>query len=323
MRRKCMPWPVAVLVLLLALVASAEPTASDGTAMTPDLRPRFVQGRGARYEFWTLRDQDITLNLNGQSQAATTRMEVTGQATWAVERVKPDGSASCVMTLDWIVVTLTTADGATLNNDSRRASGDSEQIHQMLRAMAGVPVRIDVAADGTIRGAAGVEAVRRRAGADLRVPDELDFMETAADLATIPVAPAQALPGRSWDYAALWNHDMGKLQAQTRYALVGVEEIAGIPVATVAGASSLRLEPDMSKFPKTGPDGSPAPRIDIKLTAGKAATQVLFDLQRHEAVGRNTTQETQIETRVRYQSQAITRTSREFVQSQALRLDEW
>jgi hypothetical protein len=310
------------MFLSLPTAARGESPAPNDPLQAPDLRPRFRQGQVSRYQIWTLRNQDITVNMNGQNQTASTGMEVTGEATWAIDLVRADGSASCVMTLDWIAVTLTASDGSSLQNDSRRSSGDNEMMHRILRAMAGVPMKIEVAPDGTIRGSSGSDAVKRRAGGEIKTPDDLDFMESASDLATLAGAPAQATPGRSWDTAATWNHDMGKLQQQTRYTLASLEEIAGIPVATVTGSASLRLEPDMSKFPKTSPDGSPAPKVDIRMTSGKASMQVMVDLQRHEAVGRNTVQESVIETRVRLQNQSLTRTTRERVQSQALRIEE-
>lgn len=294
--------------------ADAREAAVDGV----NLRPRPRAGQLTRYEVWSLRDQSSQVSFNGRDQTIATRFEVKGVVTWKVDRVGSDGSSTCSLNTEWLAITLTGPDGGVQNADSRKAAGDNEQMQRLLKAMAGVVVKIEVAPDGSIRSASGVDAIRKRAGQGVNVPDENDFIESASDTATIPFAPVSAADGASWDAAYSWNHEMGRLLHSTKYTLVGVEKIAGIPVATVNAAGKLRLETDPSKLPQ----GPGAPRVDVKLLSGTWTSQILFDLLRHEAVGRNTTQTTRIEVKARVENQTITRVVDETIQSQALRIEE-
>jgi hypothetical protein len=290
---------------------------------TIDLRPRFQPGQTSRYEIWTLRETGVTLAASGRSQSLATRLEIKGEVAWSVEKVNPDGGAVCVMTIDWMTADYTNPQGETTQNDSRRASGGTEAIHKVIRAMAGVPVRVEVGADGSILNASGAEAIERKIGKALHPPDDLDFMESAADLATVIAAPAAAKIKDQWTADNTWNHDMGKMRVALDQTLGSVEEIAGIPVATVTGMAKLTLQPDVTKvLPREALEGPNAAKVDIRLVSGTLTTQVMFDLQRHEAVGRNSTQETQIEMRVRVADQTMTRTINETLQSQALRIEE-
>ena len=98
--------------------------------------------------------------------------------------------------------------------------------------------------------------------------------------------------------------------------LSGVERIAGIPVATVEGKTTFTLDADTSGLP---PD---APPVNITLLGGEQHTQVLFDLLRHETVGRNITQSIQYQISVAIGDRTLVRTIDETVQSQVLRIAE-
>jgi hypothetical protein len=62
--------------------------------------------------------------------------------------------------------------------------------------------------------------------------------------------------------------------------------------------------------------------VDVRLIAGQVDTQVMFDLQRHEAVGRNTVEQREFDIRIRTEEAAFTNHIREIIQGQALRLSE-
>jgi hypothetical protein len=308
---------LVVLLLCVPALAADAPAAKapDQAPDTADLRPRFVAGRTARYDVWTLRDQQSTIKAGADTRSFGSRLEVRGQITWRVERVRPDGSATCVMTMDYLTADLTPSDGPMQHNDTRQSKGDSDTLHTLLRAMAGVPVRCEVAADGSIDKVAGTDGVRRKLPADVDAPDDLDYVETAADLATICGAPAATGLGAAWNQDFIWNHEVGRLHQAMRYTLAGVEEIAGIPVATVNGTAKLKIEVDRSKLPADA-------QVDVRLTAGDLTTQVMFDLQRHEAVGRNSYETRQIEAKIRAGDQSLIRVLNETIQSQALRIAE-
>ncbi|MCE9592453.1 MAG: hypothetical protein K8S99_18255 [Planctomycetes bacterium] len=324
-------WPVlacmaAALALTVPLRAEADakgdgkPKADPAPAATEgiNLRPRLVEGRRSRYSGWTLRQQNMSMSLNGQSRTAATRMEVNSEVTWTVDHVKSDGSASCTMTVDWLTVTLTGAEGETKSVDSRRSSGDPETLYRLAKALTGLPVKVEMAADGSVISATGAEAIKRRLGNDIPAPTDLDFMESATDLASIALAPAQAAIGTRWDASFAWSHEMGTLYQAMKYTVVSEEEVEGIPLATVTGRATLRLEVDPSKLPPAG-----GPKVDVKLVRGTVDTQVMFDLQRGEAVGRNTTQQTLIEVKIHLPNNVtMQRTVDETLQGQALRISE-
>jgi hypothetical protein len=312
-----------LVVLTLTLLATLtgpvtcfadEPPQNDKPEI--NLRPVPIAGRTSRFEFWSQRDQLISMRGLGNSESVTTRMVMKGNCTWTVDHARSDGSSTSVMTFDWITIDLTMPDGSVQTCDSRLNRGDNETVHKLLRAMAGVPVKCEVNSDGSIRRATGFDEVKRRAGEGIRPPDELDFIESASDLATLPFAPAEIEVGRSWDGAFEWNHDMGKLQQTLRYTLAGVEEIEGISVATVTATGKSRLTPDQAKLPQGGP------RIDVRLLEGSVRSQVIFDLNRHEAVGRHGDESRKIEMTVRLPQGTVTRTLDETIQSQTLRIAE-
>lgn len=315
---------MTTLILSCSLPARAQDgdmeESGPATAAQPqtlDLRPQPVNGRVTRYQVWSQRHQTITMRSGPRAETASTQLQVNGQVTWTIDRAKSDGGSTCTMTMDWLTADLTLPDGTVQHNDSRQGRGETETVHRLLRAMAGVPIRVEVAADGSVQSVSGVDAVKRRVGEDLKSPDTLDFMESASDLATLPKAPASATPGRSsWDTNFTWNHDAGKLQQSIRHSLRGVEEIEGIPIAIIEGSGKLRLFPDLSQLPAN------SPKIDVRMTAGQINTQVLYDLQRHEAVGRHSNETRRIEMTVRLPQGTITRTLDEHLQSQALRIAE-
>lgn len=282
------------------------------------LRPRWVEGRRTRYEGWTQRRQSMAMSFNGQNRTAETLMEARNGVTWTVDRVKSDGSASCTLVIDWMTFSFTGSDGQTQTVDSRRASGEPEAIHRLVKAIAGLPVKIEMAADGSVISSTGADAIKRRMNSDSGVPDDRDFMETANELAAIAGAPLEAQVGSRWDAVFAWRHEMGTLHHSMRYTVTSEEDVAGIPIATVTGRASLKLELDPSKLPPAG-----GPKLDVKLQKGSVETQIMFDMQRGEAVGRNTLQQTTIDVRVRFpNNMTMVRTINETLQNQTLRLSE-
>ena len=300
----------------------AAPASDEEAAdQSVDLRPRFVQGRTARYSFWGQRNRNLTMSLGETSKTVSVHRVAEGEVTWRVEDVADDGSATCVMTLDWITVKVTAPDGQEIFNDSREADGDNETVQKQMEAMVGAPVRVTVAADGSVTGVTGVDAIRQQAP-EGAAPEDLDFMETASELATIPFAPAELAVGEGFNAQFEWLQDIGISPATATmahdgaYTLVSVEELAGVPVANVEGKTSLSMEVDLSKAPAN------AQSMEIRLVSGQVTSQVMFDLWRHETVGRNTVQTTQIEMVVPIGDRTLTRTIDETAQSQTLRIAE-
>jgi len=291
-------------------------------AKTYDLRPRWTPGQSAHYEVWTRRTQHATVTLGNQSRSTNLTMTSEGEITWAVDKVKPDGSAVCTMTLDWLTLEYSPGGGKTLKNDSRKGSGDIEPFHALLKAMAGVPIKVSVGPDGTITKVQGVKAVRAKIKPELKdtVPQDLDFIETATDLATLVAAPGSVQVGKKWKTDLKWTWSdapfKGYMHHDMTFTLSGVEDVAGVPIAVVDGRSKLKLELDRSDLP----DGMPP--FDVKLVKGELLSQVMFDLTRSEAVGRNSIQTTTIDVTIRMPNATITRRVEQTLQGQALRVEE-
>jgi len=283
------------------------------------LRPNFVEGRTATYEVWTLRETANAFEVRGQQRDTTTRMEITGEMTWTVQRVRADGTATCELVYDWLAIELTGPDGATSSADSRKGKGDVPPLHAIITALSGSPLTFTVTAEGVVEDIKGVEAIRRAIGDQGNPPKEIDFIEAATDLALLAAAPEAAKPGDDWEVPFAWSHEMGTLNHETEYELVSVEEVAGLPLATVTATSELDLELDPEKLPPAGGNG---PKVDVKLTDANKVEQILWDLSRHAAVGRNSVLQTTIQVNISFNGNQATRTVTERVQNQALRISE-
>ena len=283
-----------VLILLAALALSGPVWADANSAATGgeqgiDLRPRFTEGRTARYSVWTLRSISNSASVGEHTRSFDQETTTEGEVSWTVKQVHPDGSASCVMLVHWMTWSGRLPDGSVVVNDSREPTGDNEEAHRLVVAMCDVPLTFEVSADGTVNDVSGIDAISNAVDQDQRVPDALDFMESATDLALVAAAPPATAAGDEWDAQFTWNHNFGPMHQRMKYSLDSVEQVEGIRVATVTGRASLELEVDPAKIPAAGPP------LDIQLTEGDLRTQIMFDLSRHEAVGRNTVEERVVE----------------------------
>ncbi len=312
---------VAGLAVVAVLMLSISPALAEDDP-SYNLRPQWSPGQTARYEVWSSRTQHATVTLGGQSRTTDLTMVSEGEITWVVDKVKPGGAATCTMTIDWLTLDYTPEDGKTLKNDSRKGSGDIEPFHALLKAMSGVPIKVTVGPDGTVTKVQGVKAVGAKIKPELKemVPDDLDFIETATDLASLVAAPESLQIGKKWKAGQKWTWSdspfEGYMHHDMSFTLSGVEEVAGLPIAVVDGRSKLKLELDRSDLP----DGMPP--FDVKLIKGELQTQVMFDLSRAEAVGRNSIQTTTIDVTIRMPNATITRRVEQTLQGQSLRIEE-
>jgi hypothetical protein len=281
-----------------------------------NLRPRFEEGQRSRFEFWIQTETTEQLTVRGETREAASRSTVEGQIRWEVLDVASDGSAECLLVFEWITLEAEGPDGEMLEVDTRESDAEAGPA-AMLRAMTDVDLVCEVNADGSIESVDGSERIAERAGAGTKAPSMRDLIKTASDLATLPHAPQQAAPGSSWQIGFPWNHALGVLHHETVFRLRSVERIAGIPVANVEAEAELKLEPDTDRLPEQLQE-----RTTIRFNGGEARSQIIFDLDRHEAVGRNSTRRTDLELEISLpQGPPLTRRIRERVQSQVLRLE--
>ncbi|MEM8738161.1 MAG: hypothetical protein AAGG38_06745 [Planctomycetota bacterium] len=297
--------------------------ASTSLETIVDLRPRWTAGQTARYSFWNRFDKSAEQELGDRSMTLDTTAEAQGELIWTVDRVSPDGTSECTMTLIWMVFDTTPSQGERMVADTRKsATAENGPMHELLSAMTGVELKVEVAADGHIVSVDGLPKIRAKTSQPGFVPSELDFKETASDLASLAFAPSPrgdggTPPGQTWKAAFTWDHELGAMNHRWKYTLEGVENLGGLPVAVVKGEAKLKLEPDLSDRP---PD---APPVNIRLREGWAETQVLFDLTRHEAVGRHSTATERIELTVPLpDGRRLVRTMTDVSTSQILRIGE-
>ncbi|MEM9418661.1 MAG: DUF6263 family protein [Planctomycetota bacterium] len=324
-RMKKLAATLALLTVLLGVVTFAlAEQPSDGEPATIDLGPRWVDGQTSRYEFWNQMEQTVHLKLGDQSQTSSSTIEVEGEVTWEVNKVKADGSSVCTMTLDWMSYVNTPSEGKTVSVDSRKSpSADTKAMHELLAAMAGVELTIEIAPDGHVTKVKGVDKMKRKTSQPDFVPSELDFEETASDLAAIAYAPkpfalTPSGAGKSWKADFRWDHDMGKMDQKWTYDLARVEDIAGVQVAVVTGEGKFKLDPEVDKDRPAD-----APPVNVKLLEGSAESEVLFDLSRHEAVGRHSFSNEKVLVTVQFpDGRKFERTITEETVGQVLRLSE-
>lgn len=315
-------WPCLAVALLLGppgVFASDPSPDSPDIHARADLRPHFAVGRSATYDLWTQRTTRVVLRAGSNTRTQDSSVEFQGRIRWSVNQLRADGSASCTMTTEWIAATVTAPDGSTQVSDSRRPRGRGERLDELLRALASHPIRCEVAADGSVLRITGGDTVRRALSDPDSGPSDRDFIETATGLATLHASPSDLPVGRSWSTRHQWDHELGELREDAAHTLSGIEVIAGVPVASVASRSRLRLDPDDSKLPGPGPNG---PKVDVRMTAGDIDSQTLYDLWRHEAVGRNSITRRGIEIRLSFPQGTITRSIQDTIHGQIIRVAE-
>lgn len=274
----------ALLCVLPAAAQDAEPTS---------LRPSWEVGRTTTYEFWSKTQKTEDAVIFDQPQNKTTTFYSEGQASWTVDRVNDDGSALCTMKLLKMKFTAEYDGQEPLVLDSENPEGDGNVFDSLLSAMVSTPLTITMKPDGTVESIEGVDALQAAAGQEAQdadvIPEELDFIESATEMATLLSAPEQATVGQTWNAKNTWNHESvipnidTKADWDTTYTFASLGQIAGVPIATIKSESRVELKPDLSDLPEGASD------VDIRFDSVTATGEALYDLSRNEVVARNKT----------------------------------
>lgn len=304
------------LACLVVVVLGGSAVAQDQPTEPIDLRSHWQQGQTSRYEFWTMIEQEAHISLGDQSDTQANTIEITGEVTWRIDRVSPDGSAEASMTLDWMNY-VSEGGSAKTENDSRKPTGDVPPMHKLLQAMTGTALKVSLAPDGHVTDVKGLDAMKAKTDQPEFLPTQLDFEETASDLAALAFAPQAAVVGKPWKADFRWEHDLGHMKQAWTYELDHVEEIAGLPIAVVTGSAKLQLDVDPEQRP------ADAPPVDIKLADGRATNQIYYDLTRGEAVARHGTNTESVQITLNLpDGRRFSRTLNETLTSQLLRIEE-
>ncbi len=299
--------------LLLVLVSPATLMAADTEPF--NLQPLFTVDRSARYSVWTRRESVVEMDFGGRSRQFKRDTTVEGEITWTVKKVNADGSAQCVMVIDWLSATVINPDGRTVVADSRKSSSDSPPLHEAVRALSNTPITFDLAANAVIKKVDGLRDVQRKLK-DLPKDafTDADLMETAYDLAILGSAPSAASPGATWTHDMDRTHEVGTFHVQMKYELAGTELIEGQMIANVRGDGRLRFE--------AGADARQA-NVDVSLRDAESQEQVMWDLNRHEVVGRNESRRYTLSMKIPIGDRGTARqTMTDSVQNQSLRIAE-
>jgi hypothetical protein len=302
---------VAAAVGLMPVVSDAQ-----NQPASVNLQPDWEAGQTARYRFNQTRERTQSLQAGDRQRQQTTTTQITGEAIWRVQSIRPGGGAQCRLRYDWARMVLTGPKGQQKINDSREASGDVEPIHNLLNAMTEHALTVTVASDGTIAEVTGGDAIRGALDNASMAPSQRDLRRTAAKMAAIPAGPASVTTGRTWNHRFTESHPLGVMRFDAEYELAGLETIASIPIATITVTAEMQLEPKQRNRPAN------APAVDTRLLESNYRSQVMFDLMRREAVGRFTRQLQVVEQTMSMQGRTLTQRMTEKVESDLLRIDE-
>ncbi len=301
------------LTLLVVLLIASTTFAQDAPILT-DLRPLWQTGQTATYRATTTRKTRTSVEAGEHSRSGETQIAVNADVTWRVTEANEDGGGTGEMIIDDITLTITGMNGQTSTADGRGAGGEKlKSLDDLLGAMRGVVVTVNVDSTGHISSVSGWETIKNNAGKMGDTLEERDFVEMATDLAWLVGGQAGMKPGSQWDEQFNWSHEAGDLLHDSQYTFEGVEEIAGVPVAMVTRRSKLRLNPKM-------PDG--APPVDVRITGAKQQSQIMFDLSRHEVVGQHIDRNLTAQISMNIGPRTITTTIDEHVSTQLLRTSE-
>ncbi|QDU35442.1 hypothetical protein KS4_35230 [Poriferisphaera corsica] len=317
--------PITLLLTLLTILTaySSSLIAQDQQA-TYDLRPAtWKANQTTRYEFWNRRDRNINMSFAGDSRDSTDAYESTGETTWIVDRVNADGSSTCRMKIDWLKITLIGPTGDEVAVDSRENNpAPYEEYGNLLKAMCSAWLTYEIGADGSVNSVSGMDQMVSQVDNPDDLPTELDFIESASDLAQLIGPPPALVIGGSWQHDFRWSYNVGLpgvkafMNYDMDFTLTNVEDIETIPVATVDGTGSMTLEIDQASIP------AEAPPVNIRLINSSLQSQVLFDLTRSEAVGRNLSQDETINITISTPNGELLQVIQTKHQGQVLRLSE-
>jgi len=303
----------AVLTFALALAAVAAPARADEPV---DLRPKWEAGQTATYEFWTRVERSQTTAFGDRTSTSDMTTRYDGRLRWEVTEAG-EGGTTATMTLLWVKAEIAVGDADPQVIDTREASGDNEQVYAVLSAMAGKPLTITLSPDGTPTAIDGVDAVRNALAGDLEPlqPEDEELLETATGLAALPAAPADAEPGATWSTSFTWPHALGEATHDTTFTFERVSTMAGVPIAKVSATTDIELKPDREKI-------GDAEGVSVTMTGGTESAELLFDLDRHEMVARNSVQRSTVEIGLDTPQGRVSRTMTEAVHGQSIRVSE-
>lgn len=304
------------ITCLLTLLIPALASAQDQTLT---LRPAFKEGQTRTYEEWALWTTTTDVQFPGGVNNRQEILKVNALTRWEVLRVRPNGSATCKLSVDWIELQIeASARGETdrFTVDTRKGPGDHKPIHDSLSEVVNNPLTYTFAPDGTIEKVDGVNQRKLRidnVGLD-RLKQEAIF--GVASETQPGNLPATLREGSTWkqtlDGYAFENIN---LELPLQYQAQTITTIEDVPIAIVSVTARPKLiEPETPPLPPgaTPPDFQPGPT--------SYDSEIFFDLDRREVAARHSSQSQSYTLRLNAPNGNITVTRTEAIQSQSLRV---
>lgn len=301
-------------VILAAVVCVTRASLAAEPAV--NLQPRWHAGEQATYRFDTVRKQHITMSMGGHSRQAHTTIKVAGVVVWKVNHVADDGSASCTLTRKWMSATLIGPHGKKQVNDTRSGTANTPPIYNALQTLTQNPIHVTLAADGSVTNMTGLNVIKQQIKMKQLAPTKRSIKRFVTLLLPIAKAPKRAHVGTSWQYRFANRTRTGMMHFNVRYRLKSLQKIAGIPVATIEGRGRMRYNFDRSKLPPQ------APPINVSLRHGSFHTQIMFDLSRHETVGRHTFETRTMRMTVQIPNHTLERDMTQTVDQEVIRISQ-
>lgn len=327
MRLICRPYrltafalPMAMMLMMFAApdaFGQAEPPARP----TANLEPIWEDGQTSRYQSVTRRQVDQVRTIMGKTNKSRQLMVFDAKVKWEVLDAAEDGGGEVEMKIESLEMKMTGPDGKTYSASAKNADEPLASAQSLMKGLTSRPVKMRVAADGTIERVRGWEALADAAGDAGDSLTEQDFRELAVELALLPGGKAEATRGTTWEQAFNWSHEMGELKLDTEYKVVALERVAGVPLANVQAKSEVDFEIDREKFGQLG-QGGQGPKVDLKFRGGKQVGQIMFDLSRHEIVGHNINRQLKFQMDLDYKGRSFRQEMTHSMNTQVIRLDE-
>lgn len=303
------PLLATIGALLIVSLASAQ------EIETPiDLRPVWQDGQTAKYK--TITRRVTAAQVRGVGKPRTSVMDVTSIVNWQVVNANPDGGGKCVMTVEDLKVEVTSSSGEKKTVTKDRADEELKSVQQLIRGMIGKPVTVQVAKDGRVTSASGWQAIRNASGDAGKNLSETDFIESATELAPLTGGKQDADMAGKWSEKFTWDHEMGDLHLDSDFKVTGIESVAGIGLVTIEGESKTTFTPDNAKLNKGGP------QVNLKLAKGAEKQSIMYDLSRHEVVGRDVTRSLIFQMNIEYEGRKFQQIIQQQMRTQVLRMDE-
>lgn len=270
---------LTIAVMLLPLGSRAQDAAEAPEAPPIDLRPVWETGRISRYQLSTI--VNYTMHTASSPEPRTSAIQVTTESTWTVLEANPDGGGSCELMINKAELKLTGADGAVTTANDVEGEEGAEPYHQFAAGLVGTPITVEISPEGRVQSVAGWEPIRDNSGPLGAQLIDLDFREIAYKLAPLAGGTVEVAPGAQWNEQFEFDDILGRIDQDSQYEFIGVEEMAGIPIAMINRKSSLSIIPDEQEDVPEGMD------MSMDVLEATQTSQIMVDMSRHEVVGMN------------------------------------